>query len=144
MKTNQRTQTLCATILALAGFAASLAWADQQSIPFTQQSGGSGSGCPGAYTGYAKMTNGVGTVWLTPPTNATSGIFKDASGFGAPYVSVAKVVQSGNFQSWCDTNGVTFPVASGRQYSMTVYVKSTPPPPTNGQPMNLQITWQTQ
>ncbi|HEY2328951.1 MAG TPA: hypothetical protein VGI63_03970, partial [Verrucomicrobiae bacterium] len=65
---NKTLQIIGVLLLVLAGFAA---WADQQSIPFTVQSGGSGSGCPGAYTGYAKMTNSAGTLWITPPTNAT-------------------------------------------------------------------------
>ena len=111
-----------------------------ESIRFTKKNGGSGSGCPGAYTGYAKMTNSVGTFWLTPPAGTTSGTFTDASGLPAPYVSVACVACS-DFSSWCDTNSVTFPATSSKQYSLTVYVKSSPPP-TNGQPMNLQVIWQ--
>src|SRR5690242_11074485 len=96
MKTNKNktTQTLCITILAIAGFAVSVAWAADtinQSIPFTAQSF-TGSGCPGSWTGYAKMTNSSdGTFYITPPTNVVSGTLKDASGFAAPYTSVAYV-----------------------------------------------------
>jgi len=108
-------------------------------IPFTKKSGGSGSGCPGAYTGYAKMTNSVGTFWITPPAGTTSGTFTDASGLPAPYVSVAYVLCN-DFISWCGTNSVTVPATSSHQYQLTVYVKSASP--TNGQPVNLQITWQ--
>jgi hypothetical protein len=90
------------------------------------------------------MTNDVGSIWLTPPTNAISGTLTDVSGFSTPYQSVAYVTQKNNFQHWCDTNSVTFPVTSTTQYQLVVYVKNTPPPPTNGQPINLQITWKTQ
>jgi len=127
--------------LALTGLAASLALADIQQIPFTAKTV-RGSGCPGAYTGYARMTNDAGNIWITPPTNATSGTFTDASGFGAPYVSVAYVIRKSDGTDWCGTNSVTFPATNSTSYEMTVAVKSTPPPPTNGQPMNLQITWQ--
>jgi hypothetical protein len=88
------------------------------------------------------MTNSAGSVWLTPPTNATSGTFTNASGFAPPYVSVACVLRKSDLMSWCGTNSVTFPVTNTAQYSLTVYVKNTPPPPTNGQPVNLQVIWQ--
>lgn len=160
MKLNQLKKNLRATLLALTGMAAIVVLADQpkdnngkqtvdqplgdacsQTVPFTVQSGGSGSGCPGAWTGYAKMTNAAGTFWITPPTNATGGTFTDASGFAAPYTSVAYVKRN-DLTAWCDTNSVTFPVTSAKTYQLTVYVKSPLPPPTNGQPMNLQVTWQ--
>lgn len=144
-QTTKRNLGKIVTVLSLIGFTACVALADQlnQTIPFTQQTGGSGSGCPGAYKGMAKMTNAAGTYWITPPTNAVSGTFTDASGFSSPYVSVA-YVQCNNFSSWCGTNSVTFPATNTAQYSFVVYVKSPLPPPTNGQPMNLQVTWQTQ
>ena len=131
------------TLLALAGFTACIALADTQTetIPFTQQSGGSGSGCPGAYTGLAKMTNSAGTFWITPPTNTTSGTLTDVSGFPAPYVSVAYVKRN-DLTPWCGTNSVTFPATNSKTYALTVYVKSTTTPPTNGEPMTLQIIWQ--
>jgi hypothetical protein len=129
------------TALALAGFAVSVALADIQQIPFTVKTA-SGSGCPGAYTGYAKMTNSAGSIWVTPPTNTTSGTFTDASGFGAPYVSVACVDRRSDGVSWCGTNSVTFPATNSTSYQLMIVVKSTPPPPTNGQPITLQITWQ--
>jgi hypothetical protein len=130
------------TAVALTGFAAGVAWADQQAIPFTKKSGGSGSGCPGAYTGYAKITNSTGSIWITPPTNAVSGTLTDASGFPSPYVSVGYVTRKSDSVTWCGTNSVTFPATNSTSYQLIVYVKNTPPPPTNGQPMNLQITWQ--
>ena len=115
---------------------------ETQCVSFTPQSGDSGSGCPGAYTGYAKMTNSTGSFWFTPPTNTVSGTLTDVSGFPDPYLSVTYVVCKKNLISWCGTNSVTFPATNSMQYSLTVYVKSTPPPPTNGQPMTLQIQWQ--
>ena len=148
MKTKHMKNTLNATLLALAGLTASLAWADNiinQSIPCTYQNSGSGTGCPGTWTAYAKMTNSAdGTLWITPPTNAISGTFTDASGFASPYVSVASVRRQSDGAKWCDTNSVTFPVTNTAKYTLTIYVKSPLPPPTNGQPMNLQVTWQTQ
>jgi hypothetical protein len=127
-------------VAALAGLMACAALADTQQIPFTVKTV-SGSGCPGAYTGYAKMTNSAGSIWITPPTNTTSGTLTDASGFGAPYVSVACVDRKSDLVSWCGTNSVTFPATISTSYQLMIVVKSTPPPPTNGQPMNLQITW---
>jgi hypothetical protein len=131
------------TALALTGFMACVALADPttQCIPFTVKSGGSGTGCPGAYTGYSKMTNSAGTFWITPPTNAVSGTLTNASGFAAPFVGVAYVTRFSDQMNWCGTNSVTFPATNSTKYQLTVYVKSTPPPPTNGQPMNLQIIW---
>jgi hypothetical protein len=123
------------------GLAACIALADQQNIPCTLRTVG-GSGCPGAYTGYAKMTNNVGGFWITPPTNAVSGTLTDASGFPSPYVSVAYVMRKSDLVTWCGTNSVTFPATSSTSYELFVYIKNTPPPPTNGQPMNLQIAWQ--
>ncbi len=127
--------------LLLAGCATNLTTPSNtaECIPFTKKNGGSGSGCPGAYLGYAKMTNSMGTFWLTPPAGTTNGTFTDASGLPAPYVSIAYVLCN-NLTSWCGTNSVTFPATSSKQYSLTVYVKSAPP--TNSHPMNLQITWQ--
>jgi hypothetical protein len=129
--------------LALTGFAAGVAWADPitQMIPFTVRSV-TGSGCPGANTGYAKMTNNIGTFWITPPANATNGTLTDISGFPAPYVSVACVTRQSDLTKWCGTNTVTFPATNSTCYELFVFVKNTPPPPTNGQPMNLKITWQ--
>jgi len=129
------------TVWALAGFAAGVVWADTQNDAFTKQTGGSGSGCPGTYSGYAKMTNSAGAFWLTPPTNTSSGTLTDASGWGTNYVSVAYVQRKSDLVTWCGTNSVTFPATNATQYSLTVYVKNTPPPPTNGQSLNLQVAW---
>ncbi len=125
---------------AVIAFAVSVAWADNtmQTIPFIKQNGGSGSGCPGSYVGYARMTNSAGGLWLTPPTNVVSGTFTNLSG-----VNGATCVTARNFVSWCGTNGVTFPATNSTSYEMTFNIK-TSPTPTNGQPINLQIIWNTQ
>ncbi len=125
----------------LASLTTSLVWADQESISFTKKSV-SGSGCPGAYSGYAKMTNSAGSIWITPPTNAASGTLTDASGFPAPYVSVAYVTRRSDGVAWCGTNSVTFPATNTTSYELMIVVRNTPPPPTNGEPMTLQINWQ--
>src|ERR1043165_6277036 len=124
------------TLLALAGFLACVALADTQmeTIPFTVKSV-SGTGCPGSYTGYAKMTNSTGTYWITPPTNTTSGTLTDMSGFPSPYVSVAYVMRRSDQVTWCGTNSVTFPATNSTSYQLMIVVKNPPPPPTNGQPM---------
>jgi hypothetical protein len=122
---------------------AGLADPTMENIPFTQQSGGGTNiPCPGPYTGYSRMTNSAGSIWLAPPTNTTSGTFTNASGFAPPYVSVACAVRKSDGMSWCGTNSVTFPATNSTSYQLVIYVKSTPPPPTNGQPTTLQIIWQ--
>jgi hypothetical protein len=140
-KKHQSTFGRFVTVLAITGFMTVMALAGIQQIPFTTKTV-SGSGCPGDYTGYAKMTNSAGGIWITPPTNTTSGTLTDASGFGAPYVSVASVQRKSDSVSWCGTNTVTFPATNSTSYQLMIVVKNTPPPPTNGQPMTLQITWQ--
>jgi hypothetical protein len=145
MKPNRMKQTLHATLLALAGFTACLAWAEQQTIPFTPQNSSSGL-CPGAWTGYARMTNTTdGTIWVQPPTNivVTSGTLTDASSFPSPYVSIAYVKRQSDGAKWCETNSVTFPATNTAKYNLIIYVKSPLPPPTNTEPMNIQVTWHT-
>jgi hypothetical protein len=139
MKKNKTSKIIYAAAVLMVGVIGHIAMADTQVIPFTPKSSGTGGGCPGIYTGFATMTNSVGTFALTPPTNATSGTFTDTSGFGAPYVSVACVTCG--LSKWCDTNSVTFPATNSLKYSCTVYVKSPLPPPTNGQSISLQIVW---
>jgi hypothetical protein len=149
IKMNKHThqKIIYATLLALASLTACVAWADttiNQTISFTPQNSSSGL-CPGAWTGYAKMTNTTdGTLLVQPPTNAISGTLTDASGFPSPYVSIAYVKRQSDGAKWCETNSVTFPATNTTKYQLTIYVKSATPPPTNGQPMNLQVTWQTQ
>lgn len=129
--------TGCATNVGLQGNAT-------QAIPFTPQNSGSGSSCPGTWTGYARMTNTTdGTIWIKPPANAVSGTLTDASVGASNYVSVACVKRQSDQFKWCDTNSVTFPVANTAKYSLYIYVKSPLPPPTNSQPIDIQITWQT-
>jgi hypothetical protein len=125
--------------LAFAAFAACVAWADTQGDKANVISGN--NSCAGAYKALAKMTNSSGNPWVTPPTNTSSGTFKDASGFAPPYTSVVLVTRKSDSTTWCGTNSVTFPATNTTSYSMAVYVTSTPPPPTNGQPLTLQVTW---
>ena len=131
-------------LLALTSLLAGSAWAQQSSsqcLPFIMKAGGSGSGCPGVYTGYAKMTNSIGSFWITPPTNTISGTLTNATTGGDPFAAVACVQRKNDVTIWCDTNCVTFPATNTAQYQLVIYAKSTPPP-TNGQPILVQITWQ--
>jgi hypothetical protein len=126
--------------LAVGGFVAGVAWADTECIPFTVSTG-QGTGCIGSFTGYAKYTNTAGTLWITPSNGVTSGTFTDTSGYGSNYVSIASVERQSDRMFWCGTNNVTFPATNTQRYQLVVYVKNTPPPPTNGAPMNLQLNW---
>jgi hypothetical protein len=103
-----------------------------------------GTGCPETYYALAHMTNGTGVIWLTPPAGTTNGIFKDVSGFPAPYASTTVSVRRSDLNPWCSTktNGVSFPASSTTSYQLTVYVTSKNPPPATGQPLILQVTWQ--
>jgi hypothetical protein len=125
--------------LMLATWAACVAWADTQGDGATI---GSGSNpCAGNYTAFAKMTNSAGAFWITPTAGTSTGTFKDASGFPAPYSSVVQVMRRSDLATWCGTNSVTFPATSSNSYCLTVFVTSKPPPPTSGQTMSLQVTW---
>lgn len=136
----------CATFAALifAGCATevTIASADiaTQSVPFVVQSA-TGSGCPGSYTGYSRMTNSLGTFPILSETNDAHATFTDASGFSSNYVSVVQVTRVSDNKKWCDTNSVIFPATNGGYYKFTTYVKSPLPPPTNSQDLNLQIKW---
>ena len=143
MKINKPFGFLLAIVVTALVVVTVLADSSIQGVPFTSKSGGIGTNCPGEFTGYARMTNSAGAFWITPPTNAVNGTLTDLSGFPPPYVSVAYVVRRSDLTSWCDTNSVAFPATNSSSYELWVYVKNAPPPPTNGQPMNLQIVWQT-
>jgi hypothetical protein len=130
---------------AIAVFATWAAFAD----PITQwdkaavgAGGSTNDACPGLYTAVAKMTNSAGSTWLTPATNTSSGTFTDNSSFPPPYSSLVIVTRFSDRMSWCATNHVTFPATNTMQYQLVVYVKSATPPPTNNQPLNLQVQWQ--
>jgi hypothetical protein len=133
----------CAIAVLFVGFTISVA-AQQTQKDLPTMGKVTGTGCPGTYYAFARMTNGTGAVWLTPPSGTTSGIFKDVSGFPSPYASATQVIQRSDGTQWCatSTNGVSFPASSSTSYSMTVYVTSKTPPPTSGQPLVLQVTWQ--
>lgn len=99
--------------------------------------------CCGSYQGFANITNSItGTVWFTPPAGATNCIATDSSGFASPYVSVVKATRKNDAAYWCGTNSLNFPASSSKQYKFIIYIKNTPPPPTNGAPLTLDIQWQ--
>jgi hypothetical protein len=133
-------------IVTLAGFLSTqMVFADWIPISgsFQKISGGNTNlPCPGTYTGYVKATNSAGSFWLTPPTNATSCIVTDASGFPAPYVSVVQATRRSDFRCFCGTNSLTIGVTNNTTYEFIAYIKSVPPPPTNGQPVILEVLWQ--
>ncbi len=144
MKVNEWTKlgqvAAVATILTVA-IGTARAQTSTEIQPFSKTTG-SVHGCPGAYTGLVKMTNNPGGgILVTPPANTTSGTFTDASSFGSNYVSDVYVMRNSDYMSWCGTNNVTFPVSSGDQFYLTIYVKNNPPPPTNGQQIVAQINW---
>jgi hypothetical protein len=119
--------------LTAAGLVASTARADTtniQVVPFHEQSV-SGTGCPGSSTGYAYMTNGYGTMWITPPTNITSATFTDLSG-DTSVTCVTKYPVT----KYCATNPIPM---SSLNCEFYIYVKSSGL--TNGQPMTLQLVW---
>ena len=100
----------------------------------------------GVFYAYAKMTNSNnGTFNVQPPTNTSTGTFKDASGFSAPYVSALVVTRKSDGYSWHtnNNNSLTFPATNAIYYTLTMYVNSSLPPPTNGQAMTLQVQWNT-
>jgi len=142
MKKNKILQIACATTLILAGFTTLMALADTQKDSVTFMS--SSNGCCGTYYAYARMTNDKASTWIKPPTNivVTSGTLTDVSGFPSPYSSHASALKFGAATPTCGSNSVTFPATNTSTYQLTVYVKSPTPPPTNSEPMTLQITWQ--
>jgi len=127
-----------AAILAAAALAGNMVEADQQVVRTVL--GQNPSPCGGTSYATATMTNSSGTHWITPPNGTHTGTFTNASGLGAPFSCALSVVRKSDQYSWCDTNSLTFP-ATNSSYSMTVYVTSVPPPPTNNQPMTLEVIW---
>jgi hypothetical protein len=105
-------------------------------------SGGSTS-CCGSYSGFANITNdATGTVWFSPPSGTTNCVATDSSGLPSPYVSCIKAIRKGDLVSWCGTSSVSFPATSNREYKFIIYVKNTPPPPSDGDILTLDIQWQ--
>jgi hypothetical protein len=101
---------------------------------------GSGTdGCLGNYYALAKMTNSSGGFWLTPPTGTHTGTFTNASGIAAS--SGVVVIRKSDQTAWCtNKTSLTFP-ATNSSYELILYITSHTPPPTNGQPLSLQVTW---
>lgn len=127
------------TTLLLTGFAACVALADTQGIKPTFGQGS--TSCGGTYYAYARITNSSGTIWITPPAGITNGIFTDTSAFSTNYHSSVLVTRKKDLITWCGSNSVTFPATNSTSYQMIAYVTSQTPPPTNGQPLTLQIVW---
>lgn len=98
--------------------------------------------CVGSYTAFAIITNSAtGDIWFTPPNGTTNCTITDISGLGSTYVSVVKAFRKDTL-AWCGTNTVTFPASSLKQYRFYIYVENTPPPPTNGDVLTLDVQWQ--
>ena len=137
---NKTSKLLSMVVCVLAGFTGLVAWADSQGDP-AKMSIGTNS-VFGKYYAYAKITNGTGGYWIKPDTNIVvrSGTLTDISGFPAPYGSYATALPFGS-TNCCSSNSVTFPATNTLTYQLTVYVTSPTPPPTNNQPMTLQIQW---
>jgi hypothetical protein len=70
----------------------------------------------------------------------TNGLATDISGLASPYESVVKAIRNDGI-SWCGTNSVSFPASSSKQYRFYIYIKNTPPPPTNGDALTLDVQW---
>lgn len=136
---NQSAKFACLAALALAAFTALVAVAENQSDGAV-----TGQGTPpcggSTYYAFAKMTNGMGTFWLTPTGNVSSGTFTNATG-GGP--SCVLSVTRRDTTQWCsnNTHGLVFPATNATSYSLTAYFTSQTPPLTNGQPINLRVTW---
>ncbi len=136
----QKTKTskiiVMATLVAM--LAAQVVAADTQSVPATIGQGT--AACAGAYYAYAKMTNGTGAFWITPTNGTHTGTFTNASS-PASFSCVLVAMRKSDLETWCGTNGVAFP-ATNSSYSLTAYITSKAPPPTNSQPVTLQVLWQ--
>jgi len=135
--------TLGILIMALAHISALAQSVVVEPLPASVSSGS--SGFVGSYYAFVRATNSVGGLWLTPPSGAQSCTVSDASGFSAPYVSSLMASPKDGSQTWYATNNnnLFFPVTSTASYAIILYVNSLPAPPTNGQPLMLEITWNT-
>ena len=75
MRKKITSKIICASALVLAGFTGWVALAETQDDKATVGQG-SGTGCIGTYYAIARMTNGAGIFWLTPPANTTNGVLR--------------------------------------------------------------------
>ena len=144
MKKNKTSKIIFAAVLVLAGFSGFIALADPHTQCDSAKISVGTNSSFGKFYAYAKMTNanGVG-FWIKPDTNivVSSGTLTDISGFPAPYSSYAVVTPFGSITNLYASNSITFPATNTLTYQLTVFVTSPTPPPTNGQPMTLQIKW---
>lgn len=144
--TFKTSKIVCVGAIMMAGFI-NLAVAQQstqtQPLPATFSSGS--NTYIGTYYAWVKATNSAGSILIMPTNGVQSCTIQDVSGYPSPYSS-AFVVQRKSDGHWWYTNNnnsLTFPVAHGTNYTICLYVSSAPPPPTNGQPIMLQIQWST-
>jgi hypothetical protein len=99
----------------------------------------------GAFYAYVKGTNSSGGFSITPSIGVQSCTVSDVSGFPAPYSSCVIASRRDTGHTWYTNQNCSliFPVTNTLSYTIMLYVTSVPPPPTNGQPLMLQIAWST-
>lgn len=88
-------------------------------------SNSTGTGCPGSYKGFSAMTNSAGSIWIAPPTGATSVSIYNTS----PVTNLCGITTIRNPDGviWCTTNGpLTIPVTDSNKYQTLIYIKTTP------------------
>ena len=141
-----KTSTICAAAITAVG-CAGLGVAQQSTqteiLPATM---GTGSNTYiGTYYAMVKATNSAGSILISPTNGVQSCTLQDISGYPAPYSSSLVATRKSDGHCWYtnNNNSLTFPVTNGINYTMCAYVNSMPPPPTNGQPITLQIQWST-
>lgn len=149
MKMNKTSKIIFVAALLLAGFMGCGAFAQQ----YTETQGDLATlgtninKYIGVYYAIAKMTNSInGTFNVQPPANTTNGTFKDTSGFTVPpYASSLVVYCRNTAQTWHtnNNNSLTFTATNTMTYTLTAFVNSSLPPPTNGQTITLQVQWNT-
>lgn len=140
MKKNKPSKIIL-TALALAGLTGINALGQNKQADPAKISTGTNANF-GKYYAIARMTNGT-SFWIKPDTNivVSSGTLTDISGFPAPYASYVMVAPFASGTNFWASNSITFSATNTLTYELTAYVTSPTPPPTNNQPMTLQIKW---
>jgi len=112
-------------------------------LPATMSSGS--NSYAGSYYAFVRATNSSGGLWIVPSNGVQSCTVSDISGFSAPYASMLIAARKDGAHTWYTNKNCSliFPVTNTISYSINLYVTSVPPPPTNGQPLTLQIMWST-
>ena len=96
------------------------------------------------YTSYVRFIWPGPTVWYTPKAGVTTCTVTDTSNVGAGYSAQVEVVESGTLKKFCGTgtpSSTSFPVTAGKKYQFVIFVHNTPPPPSAGQTLSLDIVW---